>query len=366
MDKRKSIGIFFTYNENWIGGTYYIINLIHALNKLPESKKPLLHILATGDHDFDFLINETKYQYVKRFYIDRSKSFFTDIKNFISNNRRLPFFPLTQKIIHYEKFIDAIYWIPDFQVYCLPEFSTRQELEKRKKIHSEIAKTDSKLVVSSNSSLIDYQTYFPNAQTNNFVLNFAVTLPLLENVNFAVLQKKFNIPEKYYFVPNQFWAHKNHIVILKALKHLKQNSNIKVVFSGKQEDFRNPEYFNSLTKYVVEEKLEDRVLFLGFLPRTEQLSIMKNALAVIQPSLFEGWSTVVEDTKALNQRIIVSDISVHKEQLNKNATFFNPKNDMELSEIMLNYWKNSPKIEIFDYQLNILKYAHDYMEVILK
>jgi len=42
---------------------------------------------------------------------------------------------------------------------------------------------------------------------------------------------------------------------------------------------------------------------------------MKNAQAVIQPSFFEGWSTVVEDAKSLNQHIIVSDLEVHKEQL---------------------------------------------------
>ena len=36
----------------------------------------------------------------------------------------------------------------------------------------------------------------------------------------------------------------------------------------------------------------------------DQLRLMKESLGVIQPSLFEGWSTVIEDAKALNKKSI--------------------------------------------------------------
>lgn len=35
---------------------------------------------------------------------------------------------------------------------------------------------------------------------------------------------------------------------------------------------------------------------------------------MVQPSLFEGWSTVVEDARALGKTIVLSDIDVHLEQ----------------------------------------------------
>jgi hypothetical protein len=56
---------------------------------------------------------------------------------------------------------------------------------------------------------------------------------------------------------------------------------------------------------------------------------MNHALAIIQPSLFEGWSTVVEDVKAMNQHIIVSDLNVHRDQLGVQAFYFNPNNENE-------------------------------------
>ena len=49
---------------------------------------------------------------------------------------------------------------------------------------------------------------------------------------------------------------------------------------------------------------------------------MQNAQAVIQPSLFEGWSTVIEDARALNKFVIASDLDVNKEQLQTNVRFF--------------------------------------------
>ncbi len=45
--------------------------------------------------------------------------------------------------------------------------------------------------------------------------------------------------------------------------------------------------------------------FLGFIDRGEQLQLMKNSIAIVQPSLFEGWSTVVEDTKAMQSCNII-------------------------------------------------------------
>jgi hypothetical protein len=45
-DKRRKIGVIFFNDTNWIGGTYYIINLVKALHTLPDNKKPELVIFS--------------------------------------------------------------------------------------------------------------------------------------------------------------------------------------------------------------------------------------------------------------------------------------------------------------------------------
>jgi glycosyltransferase involved in cell wall biosynthesis len=62
---------------------------------------------------------------------------------------------------------------------------------------------------------------------------------------------------------------------------------------------------------------------------------MRRACAVIQPSLFEGWSTVIEDARMLGRPLIVSDIPVHREQIETSGTFFEPTNPLSLAHALI-------------------------------
>ncbi|MBK8350458.1 MAG: hypothetical protein IPL21_01785 [Saprospirales bacterium] len=65
MAERKNIAIFFSYNEAWIGGTYYILSLIHALNTLTENKKPKLFIVCANDDEYK-IIQKTNYPFLEK------------------------------------------------------------------------------------------------------------------------------------------------------------------------------------------------------------------------------------------------------------------------------------------------------------
>ena len=90
---------------------------------------------------------------------------------------------------------------------------------------------------------------------------------------------------------------------------------------------------------------------------------MKNAIALIQPSLYEGWSTLVEEAKALNQFIILSDIPVHREQIDQNADFFDPFNAAELAGKIICQLDKPQKIKQLDYKQNIVEFGEKIMEV---
>lgn len=45
--------------------------------------------------------------------------------------------------------------------------------------------------------------------------------------------------------------------------------------------------------------LREQISLLGPIDRADQIRVMRCAAAAIQPSRFEGWSTVVEDAKGL-------------------------------------------------------------------
>ena len=52
MVVKKNITLIYQYNENWIGGTYYIQNIIKALNFLKDADKPELTIISKQGTSF--------------------------------------------------------------------------------------------------------------------------------------------------------------------------------------------------------------------------------------------------------------------------------------------------------------------------
>lgn len=347
MAKRRKIGIIYQYNENWIGGTYYIQNLIAALNRLPQNNLFELVIFTEDDNQFLDLKKVTSYPFLTRGthviklplvhrIINRIYRLFFH-KNIFSvfvNDIELLFPACDERF--FKKDQQFLYWIPDFQENYLPEFFNAAEIILRKNSQAAIIKTGKNIVFSSQSAKKDFNEIYPGNRLTQFVLNFAVTHPQLEDC--SLINDKYKTPERFFICCNQFYKHKNHLIVFKAIAVLKyQGHKICVVFTGKENDNRHPDFFNEITQMVKGLGIADCVQLLGFISREDQLCLMKNALAVIQPSLFEGWSTVIEDAKAIQAKVIASNISVHQEQLEgyELSALFAVSNEYELAKLML-------------------------------
>jgi glycosyltransferase involved in cell wall biosynthesis len=67
---------------------------------------------------------------------------------------------------------------------------------------------------------------------------------------------------------------------------------------------------------------------------------MRACRAVINPSLFEGWSTTVEEAKSLGKQAIVSDLPVHREQAPLRCMYFDPRDPEKLADALWLVWNN--------------------------
>jgi glycosyltransferase involved in cell wall biosynthesis len=74
---------------------------------------------------------------------------------------------------------------------------------------------------------------------------------------------------------------------------------------------------------------------LGPVPFDHLIGLMQHAVAFINPSKFEGWSTTVEEAKSMGKQIILSDIPVHQEQAPARGIFFPATNPDALAQAML-------------------------------
>ena len=378
--KKTTISFYFTYNEQWIGGSYYIINIIRSLQYLEDNIKPNIVILSFNNSDFNS-IKELNYPFIEYILVDRlvlpkwqrgvnkiSKIFLSSClfkQSILSVNEIDIIFPAPFNP-RFDIIPKKVFWRPDFQECYLPHLFDKEEMFKRITQNKRIQNEAKFVIFSSENALNDFDKFYPNYKIRKYVFKFSSVLPDISKISFPAVLIKYDLSNTpYFFSPNQFWQHKNHIIILKALKKMKEKGglNFKVYFSGKEHDARNPHYFDSLKKYVLENQLEDCIRFLGFIDRNDQLCLMKNAIGIIQPSLFEGWSTVVEDAKALNQQIIVSDIAVHKEQLGEKGLYFDPfSEDSLIAQISILTTGSVIKNE-FNYNDSIKKNAYHFLHI---
>jgi glycosyltransferase involved in cell wall biosynthesis len=220
--------------------------------------------------------------------------------------------------------IPAIAWIPDFQHRYLPGLFSIMAWWKRELGFRAQIRGGRTVMVSSEDSKQACKRLYPSVKQRVQAVRFAVRPPPpVTDLEARAVSERYGLPHHYFFMPNQFWAHKNHMLVVRALKLLKQRGeSITVMATGKQMDPRNASYVPSLMTAVKEAGLEESFLMPGMIPYEDLMPLMQASTALLNPSLFEGWSTTVEEARAAGVPMVLSDLEVHREQAGDKATFF--------------------------------------------
>ena len=235
-------------------------------------------------------------------------------------------------------------WIPDFQHYRLPDLFTVGDLAARDALFEMLARDCELVIVSSESSRRDFETFLPAFIHKARVLPFPSTLwatSLSDSPECVV--SRYHLPSKFALVANQFWRHKNHSVLPLALSILKDRQvRVSLVLTGLPTDYRDVEnrHLSEFFQACARLGIADQIHFLGHLPYWDMISLMRCAAVIIQPSLFEGWNTSVEDAKALGRPLICSDIPVHREQAPDALGFFEATSSEDLATLVGAYYQH--------------------------
>jgi glycosyltransferase involved in cell wall biosynthesis len=398
MSKPFRIGLVMQGGANWMGGAEYIKNIILALASLPAEVRSTFEIYLLCDKSTDIdILSQIEPHLAEVFYLEyptllrkigriARRDIFSEynipVTKFLKQNSccGLDFvYPYFTTKPYQEQPLSAA-WIPDFQHKYLTEFFTKRDINRRDKEFNNIAKHAPIIVLSSESAKSDFCKFFPNQDHKTKVLPF-VTIPSSEwhEMKTTEVLKRYNLPERFFLISNQFWQHKNHITVFRALEIL-QNRGIYpiIVCTGNLHDDRNKGYANTILESIEELGISEQVYLLGMISKSDQIQLLRATIAVIQPSLFEGWSTIVEESKYFGQKIILSDLSVHIEQNPCGGIFFKRDSPDQLSEILANCWntvgekinqeklllnfKNTERIQSFAYNFLDLSTYPDYVK----
>ncbi len=237
-----------------------------------------------------------------------------------------------------------IYWIPDFQFLHLPHLYPPNYIEFNKKKLSNYFERAKIIVVSSDDAFSDLKRFLPKYTSKVRVMRFVAHLPEnLYNEDPLEVVRNYNLPEQFIFMPNQFWAHKNHLAVFEALKLLKEEGiHPFIVCTGNPVDVRNPGFLAQLLLKISELGVRDQIAFLGLLPHNQVYSLIRQSKCVLNPSHFEGWSTSVEESKSVGKRMILSNLKVHIEQNPPDSLFFEKDSIIDLASSLKKAWLEFP------------------------
>ena len=149
----------------------------------------------------------------------------------------------------------------------------------------------------------------------------------------SIIDKNNLSSSKYLLYPAQFWAHKNHIRLIKAMTHLCKDG-FKMVFTGSNQG--NIDYIkNKISEYG----LEKYVLLLGFVTTSELIALYKNAYALTYASFLGPDNIPPLEAMALECPVICANFDGAKEQLQDAALFFDKLDEYSLIQ-QINELKN--------------------------
>ncbi|MCW5668568.1 MAG: glycosyltransferase family 4 protein [Hydrogenophaga sp.] len=346
----------------WTGGYNYLLNLLRVITQRhPGVLQPVLFFGTDIDSD-----DARPFQSIAGVEIVTSPCMNADRRTAsLLRSLVLGADPATRRLLHEHRIdvvfenaqfhgarlgIPAIAWIPDFQHRELPHLFSRaawwkRELGFRAQIHGGRA-----IMLSSGDARDGCERYYPTTVGRTHLVRFAV--PSAGRPDAATVQaarEAHGLPERFFYLPNQFWQHKNHLLVIEALALLKQEGHsVVVAASGKQLDPYRPDHFQRITERLTTTGVANEFRLLGLIPYEHVAPLMVGSVAVLNPSLFEGWSTTVEEARALRVPLVLSDLAVHQEQASGMARFFDRTSARSLADALLEVWRGQDTLKAGD------------------
>ncbi len=269
--------------------------------------------------------------------------------------------------------IPAIAWMPDFQHRAMPGMFTRATRLKRELGFRAQLLSGRLIMVSSADARSACERYYPGSARRIFMVRFAVPPPTgIDATGARRVADQYGLPEHFFFLPNQFWRHKNHLLVLESLALLKDRARpVTVVATGSQVDPRNPGHLQAIQKLVQDRALTGQFRNLGMVPQPHVAALMYCCAALLNPSRYEGWSTTVEEARSLGTPLILSDIPVHREQAGANAIYFDPADPAALATVLTDFVplaaeaRNAARVAArAAAELRMQTFAEEFLEVV--
>lgn len=324
-------------DHGWIGGVNNLTDLIYGVWSVPDRRiEPV--VLASPDTPAALLARLPPVEIIRTRLVHTGSR-----RHFVRRitKRGIGCDPLMELCLHQHNIrvlshseslgartrTPTIGFIADFGYRHVPGIFEASAIKAKDAALRRVCRDHTAILLHSHHARKQLEELIPEASRKSVVLYVVSTLHMASEANISEgeVRQRYGIEGAFLYLPNQFWVHKNHGIVVDALSVLKlRGQRIVVVSTGLTEDQRQPAYFNKLMQRVQELGVGGQFKVLGVVPYHDVLALMRGAVAVVNPSMFEGWGLSVAEAKSMGKTLILSDLPVFREQAPEHGHFFPP------------------------------------------
>lgn len=178
------------------------------------------------------------------------------------------------------------------------------------------------------------------------------------NVDFDILKRKYNLPDKYIMFLSTLQPRKNLKLLLEAYSEVMDLVDYNLVLIGR--------IGWNVDDLIKQYNLNGRITFTGFVDDTDVAGIYRNAMCFVFPTLYEGFGIPPVEALALGTAVISSDSSCMKEVLRGQAVYFENNNKEALKRLLNNLPKTVKSMprELDEFQKNNYSYRKSALKVL--
>jgi glycosyltransferase involved in cell wall biosynthesis len=215
-----------------------------------------------------------------------------------------------------------------------PEATSRWELLYRVPTYANISRYARGLIVLSEIDKQQVMESYHLPAERFYVMPMVVPRHINETKIPSSVYEKYRLPSKYLFYPAQFWEHKNHKNILRAMAALKPElPDLKLVLVGAKQNA-----WNSVSALINELDLEDDVLVFGYVPDSDMPELYRCSRALIYASYFGPTNLPPLEAMALGCPMALSAVTSMPDRVGDAALVFNPDSVDEIKECIRRLW----------------------------
>lgn len=332
---RLKVGIFFNARRNQGGLYQYALTLVHCLAH-HSIENSYTVFLAALEEPPDFItavpipvVTLPRKAVQWRLAIEYMWMLFGR-----AGNRRVirmlpPFSQMNRKdldlVIYVKPTIHSFMWsypsvfpIHDLQHLLQPSFpevSSRGEQARRESIYRNAVPRAAAVLTDSEVGREDVLNCYSVNPSRVHSLPFVAPPYLstdLSRSDIEQVRSRYSLPPNFFFYPAAFWPHKNHKILLQALRILKSEflAEVDLVFAG-----GHSLEFSNLQSMAASLEIGGQVHFLGYVPDEDIYPLYRLALALVMPTYFGPTNIPIIEAWGLDCPVVTSDIRGLREQV---------------------------------------------------